>query len=94
MKVSRSIIVPLVMLLGMLLLVAAVVATKEDIEETEESWGTWAKEKITEGLGLKNPLNEEEVGRKAGDTVKSTRESTQETVSGELCTYLLLLPYG
>lgn len=75
------IIVPLVMLLG-LFLVAAVVATKEDIEEPEESWSTWAKDKVSEGLGLKHPMDAEEVGRKAGET-------TQETVSGELCTSLV-----
>lgn len=89
MKVSRRVIVPLVMLLGLLLVVAAV-ATKVETEDPEdESWTSWAKDKIGEGLGFKEQTDEEE----AGEAVESTGENTQETISGEsiMCTCFLVL---
>jgi hypothetical protein len=81
MKVSRRVIFPLALLLGLLLVVEAVV-TEVDTEEPD---------KISEGLGFKHQLDEEEAGRKAGEAVKSARKNTQETVDGELCTCVLVL---
>jgi hypothetical protein len=45
-------------------------ATTEAGNKDEESWTDWAKDKISEGIGLKHH-DEEEAARKAGHTVKS-----------------------
>jgi len=57
----------------------------EESNKEEESWTGWAKDKISEGLGLKHhaDVDEEEAARKAGQTVKSARESAQHTASGK-----------
>ena len=59
-------------------------AAGEGEEEGSDSWTTWAKDKISEGLGFKNQqqLDEEEAARKAGEGVKSAREKAQEMASG------------
>jgi hypothetical protein len=89
MKVPRRAIVPLALLLGLLLVVA--VAANVNTEETEDDSRTnWAKDKISEGLGFKHQQDEEEVGKKAGEAIKSTRENAQEIVDGELCVLVLL----
>jgi hypothetical protein len=69
---------------------AAAKATVQDVTEEngkeEESWTGWAKEKITEGLGLKHhhpDVDEEEAARKAGHAAKTARESTQHAASGK-----------
>lgn len=51
-------------------------------EEGSESWTTWAKDKISEGLGFKDKADEEEAARKAGEGVKSAREKAQDVASG------------
>jgi hypothetical protein len=53
-------------------------ATTEAGNKDEESWTDWAKDKISEGIGLKHH-DEEEAARKAGHTVKSA----QHTAAGE-----------
>lgn len=69
----------------------AAAAAKED----DPSWTGWAKDKISEGLGLdkiseglglKHAVadDEEDAARKAGHTVKSARESAQHVASGNL----------
>jgi hypothetical protein len=90
---SRSRAVPAALLLLLILAVASAaavgVAAKtngHDVAEEsnkEESWTGWAKDKISEGLGLKHhaDVDEEEAARKAGQTVKSARESAQHTAS-------------
>lgn len=91
---SMRLAVPAALLLLLLLAVAAVgeVAAKTTVEDVteqggkeEESWTGWAKDKITEGLGLKHhpDVDEEEAARKAGHTAKSARESAQHAASGK-----------
>lgn len=86
---SRRLAVTLLLLLLLFAVVAAAaVATKteagtEDAASKEdESWTGWAKEKITEGLGLKHHVTdvdeEEDAARKAGHAAKSA----QHTASG------------
>lgn len=89
---SRSLAaVPAAALLLMLLVVAAVgVAAKTTVHDVtegagskeDESWTDWAKDKITEGLGLKH-VDEEEAARKAGHTAKSARETAQHAADGK-----------
>jgi hypothetical protein len=57
------------------------VAAEAAVGKEDETWTGWAKEKISEGLGLKH-LDEEEAARKAGETAKSTRETAQHAASG------------
>jgi hypothetical protein len=98
---SRSRDVPSALLLLLLLLAVASAAAvgvaaktnvhdvAEESDKEEESWTGWAKEKISEGLGLKHHadvVDEEEAARKAGHTVKSARESAQNTASGKKST--------
>lgn len=93
---SRSHAVPSALLVLLLLSVASAaavgVAAKTDVHDVaeesnkdEESWTGWAKDKISEGLGLKHhaDVDEEETARKADHTVKSARESAQHTASGK-----------
>jgi Spy/CpxP family protein refolding chaperone len=65
------------------------------VGKEDETWTGWAKEKISEGLGLKH-LDEEEAARKAGETAKSTRETAQHAASGTYasrpCSSLRTLP--
>jgi hypothetical protein len=56
------------------------VAADAAVGKEDETCTGWAKEKISEG-GLKH-LDEEEAARKAGETVKSTRETAQHAASG------------
>jgi hypothetical protein len=90
---SRGLAVPAALLLLVLLAVASAsavgVAAKtnaHDVAEEggkeEESWTDWAKDKISEGLGLKH-VDEEEAARKAGQTAKSAREYAQHSASGK-----------
>ena len=88
---SKRLAAPAALLLLAVASAAAVgVAAKTDagtdaVSKEDESWTGWAKDKISEGLGLKhhvNDVDEEEAARKAGHTVKSARESAQHTVSG------------
>jgi len=87
MERSRGLAVPAALLLLVLLAVAsasavgvAAKANAHDVAE-EESWPDWAKDKISEGLGLKH-VDEEEAARKAGHTAESARESAQHAASG------------
>lgn len=77
----------LLLLLALALLFAAVAAKHEGEDargvedESSETWTSWAKEKISGGLGLKHQPDEEELSQKAGQTVKSAREKTQDAAS-------------
>jgi Spy/CpxP family protein refolding chaperone len=86
---SRGLAVPAALLLLAVASASAVgVAAKTNAHDVaegggkeEESWTDWAKDKISEGLGLKH-VDEEEAARKAGHTAKSARESAQHAASG------------
>lgn len=87
---SKRLVAPAALLLLLVfMVVTAGVAAKTTIHEVteegnkdEESWTDWAKEKISEGLGLKHQ-DEEDAACKAGHTAKSARESAQHAASGE-----------
>lgn len=94
---KRSNIVLLALLLAVVASAAMTATTKSDVEESaeemrragdqegSESWTTWAKEKISEGLGFKDKLDEEEAARKAGEGFTNAREKAQEVASGKFC---------
>lgn len=96
MGTRKGLPVRMLLLLGLLLLAAApfTETTKSGADEEEtrkagkedssESWTIWAKDKISEGLGLKHQqLQEEEAAQKARDTVESAKIKAQEVASGE-----------
>lgn len=59
--------------------------TAKEAQEASETWAEWAKEKFSEGLGLKHD-EAEETPRKASDmasdTAKKTKDKVQEVTSG------------
>ena len=102
---SRSRAVPAALLQLLLILAVASAAAvgvaaktnghdvAEESNKEEGSWTGWGKDKISDGLGLKHhaDVDEEEAARKAGQTVKSARESVQHTASGKKSTLRTIL---
>jgi hypothetical protein len=84
---SKRLAAPAAFLL-LLVMVAGAVAEATLHEATDagnkddDAWTDWAKDKVSEGLGLKHH-DEEEAARMADHTVKSARESAQRAASGE-----------
>lgn len=66
--------------------------TAQESKEASESWAEWAKEKFSEGLGLKHDDDEysNETDRDASDTAKKTKGKVQEAASGNFLSFLIL----